>query len=80
MVSTSRRRDGTIVPSMTIESFHPLVARWFRTRFAGPTAVQARGWQAIQSPDFYRELGLDPDSLVAAGVAAIRKRYGISND
>ncbi len=34
---------------MTIESFHPLVARWFRHRFAGPTAVQARGWEAIAS-------------------------------
>jgi ATP-dependent Lhr-like helicase len=32
---------------MTIDSFHPLVVRWFRRRFAAPTAVQTRGWGAI---------------------------------
>lgn len=36
-----------------------------------------RGWQAIQSPDFYREIGKNPDELVAAGVAAIRERYNL---
>ena len=28
-------------------SFHPLVARWFAERFAGPTAPQAVGWTQI---------------------------------
>lgn len=35
----------------------------------------SRGWQAAQRPDFYRELGQDPDAHVAAGVAAVRERY-----
>lgn len=36
-----------------------------------------RAWQAIQTPDFYREIGKDPETLIAAGVAAIRERYNI---
>lgn len=35
-----------------------------------------RAWAAIQSPEFYREIGRDPDSLVAAGIVALRERYG----
>ncbi|MGH7820539.1 MAG: DEAD/DEAH box helicase, partial [Candidatus Binatia bacterium] len=27
--------------------FHPLVARWFAARFAGPTPPQVQGWQGI---------------------------------
>ncbi len=27
--------------------FHPLIARWFATRFAGPTEPQRRGWPSI---------------------------------
>ncbi len=38
-------------------SFHPLVARWFRETFAGPTAVQQVGWEAISAGD---------DALIAA--------------
>lgn len=34
-----------------------------------------RGWAALQSPVFYRELGHDPDLLVADAVAAIKERY-----
>ncbi len=37
-----------------------------------------RAWQALQSPEFYRELGLDPATLVAVGMAAIRARYGLA--
>jgi hypothetical protein len=35
-----------------------------------------QGWAAMSRPDFYRELGHDPDALVADGVAALRERYG----
>ncbi len=36
-----------------------------------------RAWAAYQSPQFYRELGHDPDDLFQTGIAAIRARYGI---
>lgn len=35
------------------------------------------GYAAASNPAFYRELGRDPDDLVASGVAAIRARYDI---
>ena len=34
-----------------------------------------RGWQALQTPEFYREIGRDPEALVASGVAALQERY-----
>lgn len=34
-----------------------------------------RGWAALQNPTFYKEIGKDPDALVAAGVAALKERY-----
>lgn len=34
-----------------------------------------RGWQACSRPDFYRQLGYDPEALIAAGVAAVKERY-----
>jgi hypothetical protein len=34
-----------------------------------------RGWQAYARPEFCREVGLDPDRLVAEGIAALRERY-----
>lgn len=36
-----------------------------------------RAWASLQSPQFYREIGRDPEALFTAGVAAIRQRYGI---
>ncbi len=36
-----------------------------------------RAWQAIQSPAFYREIGRDPELLIAQGVAALKKRYAL---
>jgi ATP-dependent Lhr-like helicase len=30
-----------------LETFHPIVRRWFRERFAAPTEPQARAWPAI---------------------------------
>lgn len=32
-----------------LESFHPLIARWFEGRFGGPTEPQWRGWPHIAS-------------------------------
>lgn len=34
-----------------------------------------RGWNAACRPDFYGELGFDPNRLVAAGVAAMKSKY-----
>ena len=34
---------------MPLSRFHPAVARWFTTHFAGPTEVQARAWPAIRA-------------------------------
>lgn len=36
-----------------------------------------RGHAAAQSPAFYRELGHDPDALVADAIAAMRERWAI---
>jgi len=33
--------------SVSIDRFHPLVARWFRERFGEPTAPQVAGWRHI---------------------------------
>ncbi len=38
-------------------------------------AVIMSGWQALQSPAFYREIGKNPDELVAAAVAALKEKY-----
>lgn len=35
------------------------------------------GYAAATNPAFYRELGRNPDDLVAAGVAAIQARYDL---
>jgi len=35
-----------------------------------------RGWEALQRPDFYRQIGRDPDALVEDAFAALRERYG----
>ncbi|MFO1094317.1 MAG: DEAD/DEAH box helicase [Planctomycetaceae bacterium] len=32
---------------MSLSAFHPIVAGWFQSRFAGPTEPQAQGWPAI---------------------------------
>lgn len=38
-------------------------------------AAITRGADALKHPEFYRQLGKDPDALVAAGIAALRIRY-----
>jgi len=40
-------------------------------------AAIKRAHEAGHSPAFYRQLGRDPDALVAAGIAALRDRYGL---
>ena len=36
-----------------------------------------RGWSAAANPEFYREIGRDPDAMVADGLMAIRERYDL---
>ena len=52
-----------------------LAAGW--GRLGDHKAPITRGWAALQSPQFYTDIGQDPDALVAAGLDAIRQRYGI---
>lgn len=35
-----------------------------------------RAWAAIQNPEFYIELGYNPDELERIGIKAISARYG----
>ena len=36
-----------------------------------------RAWDALQNPRFYRQIGIDPDAAVAAGIKALRERYSL---
>ena len=36
-----------------------------------------RGWEAIARPAFMRQIGKDPDALVADGIAALKSRYSL---
>ena len=38
--------------------------------------VIRRAHEASHRPAFYRQLGLDPEQLVRAGVEALKERYG----
>lgn len=42
-------------------------------------AIIQRGWAACQRPEFYRQIGKDPDQLIAEGAAALRRRYMTSS-
>ncbi len=35
-----------------------------------------RAWEAFSRPDFCRQLGRDPEALIAAGVAVLKRRFG----
>jgi hypothetical protein len=48
-------------------SFHDLGAH---------AAAIRGGHEAMQRPDFQRQIGRDPDAAIAAGVAALQARYG----
>lgn len=34
-----------------------------------------RGWSACQRPEFYRQLGKDPETLIRLGAEAVSRRY-----
>lgn len=55
-----------------------LAAGW--PRLGEHKAEIERGWAALCNPDFYREIGKDPEALVAAAVAALRERYEIKEE
>jgi len=40
-------------------------------------AAITRAWTAYQYPTFYRQLGQCADTHIAAGIAALRARYGL---
>src|SRR5512134_191889 len=43
-----RRRTARLMGTATVlETFHPLVRRWFERRFGEPTEPQALGWPEI---------------------------------
>jgi ATP-dependent Lhr-like helicase len=37
------------IQAMSLARIHPLISQWFADRIGQPTAVQARGWESIQS-------------------------------
>ena len=55
-----------------------LAAGW--PRLGAHKAPIERGWAALTNPKFYEEIGKNPDTLVAAGIAAIRERYDIPEE
>jgi hypothetical protein len=40
----------------------------------------SRAWQATSRPEFYRELGKDPEALIAAGLTSLEATYGEASD
>jgi hypothetical protein len=38
-------------------------------------AAITRGWEACARPEMYRQMGRDPEALIAAGIAALKQRY-----
>lgn len=52
-----------------------IAARFPQLGEHGPRIVRAH--EAGHNPRFYRQLGKDPEALIADGVAALRERYGL---
>ena len=46
-------------------------------RLGAEKAAITRAWEAMNRPDFYRQIGRNPDDLIDAGIAALRQKYGI---
>jgi hypothetical protein len=44
-------------------------------RLGDHQAAITRAWAAARNPNFYREIGQDPEALVLAGVDALREKY-----
>lgn len=36
-----------------------------------------RAWAALENPNFYRQIGKDPATLVSLGITALRVRYSL---
>lgn len=36
-----------------------------------------KAWSATSYPEFYRDLGIDPDAATADGIAALKERYSL---
>ncbi len=53
------------------------IAAKFKTLGPDHDAI-TMAWQAHRTPDFYRSVGKDPDVIIAAGLAALDKRYDLS--
>lgn len=51
------------------------VAAHFHDR-SEDTRLFKRGFDAVQNPDFYRQLGKDPNQLVAMAVQRLEARFG----
>jgi hypothetical protein len=47
-----------------------------KLRLGDDGAVIDRAWQAYTKPDFCRELKRDPETLIAAGVEVLKRRFG----
>jgi hypothetical protein len=62
---------------------HMAAGRWFAAlklaasfqQLGNHKAAITRAADAINHPEFYRQLGKDPDVLVRLGIAALRARY-----
>ena len=54
-------RAGPYAVAAVLETFHPLVRRWFERRFGEPTEPQALGWPEIAARP--RRARLGPDGL-----------------
>lgn len=57
---------------------NPIRALQIAARFAQLGAQRDRiqkAWAAHQRPEFYRDIGQSPETLIQDGVAALRERY-----
>ena len=52
-----------------------LAASW--PRLGGHARQIRQGWAAISNPDFYRQLGRDPEALYSDGLAAVAEQFGL---
>ena len=50
-----------------------LAASWPRLGSEKPAIT--KGWAAASNPDFYRQLGQDPQRLYTLGLLAVARRY-----
>lgn len=53
------------------------IASKFRMLDKATKTTLQRAWSAVQSPQFYLDIGQDPVKLTQAGLAAIRTLYNL---